>query len=1263
MTLTRTARSSSNNPCPVCEGTNGACRILENKIVFCHKFVDARVGEPFNGYVCVKVANGHTATFKPDNSAEWTEGRKREWEVQKAARKEQARQEERQQEERALLPQRRHELYSLLFEQLSLEPATLNDLQRRGFTPEEIEACGFKSVVSYQKLSLPFDRRLPGIGLDGRSLAVKHDGYLCPVYDVEGNVVALQVRLDNPEDGNRYRWLSTPLSATLKLYPEGENPLTVQLPFTGKPEGIALVEGVGAKSFLVANRLNLAVLGAAGGQWTSSPKLLKRYLEQLHQKVGGEKLVTFYPDAGDVSNRDVARRWRKTANLLLDWGWRVRFAWWGQSVKSLSDIDELQPEQLGKIGYLSVSEFNALYFKWTGLEEEISPSPTPIAYEDRVAIAQKRLHSLSYLIDLVCDPTQKYLPNLVGIIPEKGIIVLKSPKGSGKSHQIKLIKDYLCGYWEVVFIEEETPILPPGQLELFTNKFLPDEVFQSEPKTKKVWHPGKRMRFISANARIALGREQAIRWDFTWIEDADVDGYDEFGGERIATQTVIEEIDGIGLCWDSLPKIFHRDWSNTLVVIDEIELGLNHVSTSSTCRDKRSFIFHTLEKKLKECADNDGLVLAADADISDVTLDYITALLPGHTPYIVGHDFKGDPWEIDFYTGKRDELLRLIEEWLSDEYCKPIAIAIDNQKEAEGLATHLIKKYPWLAKEIGGLIRIDSKITQTDFGKDFVKRPNESIKKYQPKVLIYTPSLGVGCSIDIPHFAHVFGLFFSNLEPSQARQMLARVRQSVPRTVWAKERGAIGSENEPTSFLPEEIKRRLFDFNDGVMTTVLTALTKAKELVDQQGIVNPEDKDLLPLMIEQLQGMMGTDGSWNNPHIDLYADQTARRNFALSQFAVQLRQELMDEGHIVRDSFGDGTTNAGDAVSAEKKEIKRRDATQTATAKNISYEEAQEVSRKASRTDEEEHAMIKAFIKHDLPGVELTPEFVLKAKYEDNGRWLLQTKLFWHTYNLDACKDKDEREWKYRLKQFSKSVVFLPDIKTDMPKVEAILKSGILDWVKPDDMEAEYSNESPEGQVFVRNAYNHRKIIKTALNITIRQDSEPIKLVNRILDRIGLRLTYARKEKSSGNVVRYYKISEELATDRDRIAVFQALDQRWQERKQKTAETNSQQGIDRGQIKNKILYKNDPSVPENKPEELAQNYVVHYTTQNWKWQQPEAIADVTEMLNACEDTEMLALLRRCEVPADIFRLAARQLPSEKREQIKQWVIEQNACSD
>ena len=62
--------------------------------------------------------------------------------------------------------------------------------------------------------------------------------------------------------------------------------------------------------------------------------------------------------------------------------------------------------------------------------------------------------------------------------------------------------------------------------------------------------------------------------------------------------------------------------------------------------------------------------------------------------------------------------------------------------------------------------------------------------------------------------------------------------------------------------------------------------------------------------------------------------------------------------------------------------------------------------------------------------------FLMMKKY--------QTKLFWWCFNRDAISHEDNQQWKAKLKQFSKGVPFLPDIKTYSPKVDAIHKSGIF---------------------------------------------------------------------------------------------------------------------------------------------------------------------------------------------------------------------------
>lgn len=435
--------------------------------------------------------------------------------------------------------------------------------------------------------------------------------------------------------------------------------------------------------------------------------------------------IVITPDAGSVKNKLVVKQYRRVANLLTSWGYTVTFAWWGQVDKSFPDIDELQPERYEEIRYLSICEFKALCIKWGGLKSEQESSIIQFDYEQQVALAQKKLHSLTYPADIVCNPNEKYLPNLLGKIPLQGIVAIKAPKGSGKSHQIKQIKNHCCGCWSERTIYPEIPQLPPEQLSLFDiSKPQDAEVTAPEPEIERIYNKGLGMKFLSINARIALGRAQAVQWDFTWIEDADIDAQSEFGSAKISRVSVLENIDQIGLCWDSLGKVFGRDWSNTLVVIDEIELGLNHLTTSSTCKDRRSFILHTLEVKLKECLENNGLVVIADADLTDSSIDYLKKIT-GTTPFIVNHEFKGDPWEVEFYTGKRDELISQIEDWVSNENCEPIAVCMDNQKEAEALALHLINKYPYLEQEKNGLIRIDSKTTQTDFGREFVKHANE----------------------------------------------------------------------------------------------------------------------------------------------------------------------------------------------------------------------------------------------------------------------------------------------------------------------------------------------------------------------------------------------------------------------------------------------------------------------------------------------------------------------------------------------------------
>jgi hypothetical protein len=353
--------SNANNPCPVCQKTDGACRVLADETVFCHGFADAKKFEKVDGYICIASAkSGHTSTFKPDTSAEWTEDRRREWEDKKIARQQAAKKENEIRQARALSSDERHALYSEILNQLNIDDVTLADLQRRGFTQEEIERSGFKSAMKWQTLRKKYDSRLPGISEDGKFLVVGGDGYLCPLRDFEGKVTGMQVRMHSSQDGDRYRWLSTPKRASLKLQPEDENPLAVFHPPSGKPEGIAILEGTGCKPFFVSQRLNLLVIGAAGGQWLGSPKLLEEYINAAFEKYG-QLPIKVIPDASWATNSQVKQKLSDAFNWLEEKFPKqtISVLDWNQVHKSQYDVDEL--EDLAIIRDLKLESFRKKY--------------------------------------------------------------------------------------------------------------------------------------------------------------------------------------------------------------------------------------------------------------------------------------------------------------------------------------------------------------------------------------------------------------------------------------------------------------------------------------------------------------------------------------------------------------------------------------------------------------------------------------------------------------------------------------------------------------------------------------------------------------------------------------------------------------------------------------------------------------------------------------------------------------------------------------
>jgi len=1287
-----TPTTKRNGACEVCGSETGKCRRhIDNELHLCMTYADARLGRIENGFKCVKADSGSGwASFKLDNSQEWSQRNRLEWLARNEQNKQKQALEDEQRRQRSLSVVERDQQYRLLLDELTLHPDDRADLIRRGFTREQIELASFKSVELTQQLQSRYNELLPGIKVGNKGLIISSAGYLCPVTNAEGQIVACQIRLRSIPTGehNRYRWLSGE-GQTLHLYPEGcspkgELPLPVFRP-QGLTEGIALAEGTGAKPFLVSQRLNLLTIGAAGGQWASSPELFRSTLEKAHLEVK-TKEIKIFPDAGDILNPCVMNRWQKVFTLLEEWGWSVRIGWWGQIDKTHPDIDELELERINQISLLTIASFQAICQERSGLlfnnklsqqteaksweknhepnsskntfktlercsnaswkdgqcqePQEENPSFTlqsltrqqssfmlstasetiplltdttskgsetqiPVEskslkprlsfnclkednplFEEKIRQVQRQLRSLSYPPDILLN--QRYLPdNLPNQLPKSGLIGLVAPKGSGKSFLLK----------NIISLAKKSG----GAV-------------------------------LSITPRIALGREQAIKWEITWIDDSGVmktqakdttkqiqevalnrqQAKDKLAqlekishhqlnllGEnaqesleqqknnlRIEIEQYGEQIENIhtasaktlALCWDSLWRATDRDLKDSLIIIDEAELGFKHFINGSTCKRNRPHLLKVFKEKIIECLISGGRVILSDADLTDLPVNYIRQILPiPIKPFIVKNEYIGDEtrWIVEVRTeSKGDTLTGIIEAIGDGEY---LAITTDSQAEAQALEECILRKFKnefcalldakgkvsqeAITREKALIVRVDRTTTEAETVKKFIQKPNEQILFWKPRILIYTPSMGVGVSIDettqrwdeewqenVPYFDAVHGLFFGVIEPSEVRQQLARFRANVPRIVYCKESNK--ALEGCSSFFPEEVKRQTLKYNH----SALNILDIAKGIAGYEA----DDEQIREAMLQLLTEAWDENSRcWKEPSIDLASAFKARENYGLWNLANLLREELEDEGHTVVTLEGVKTDLVAQMADI-KDELKMEEAALIAEASTMPVEEARKILKKLGVTKEESRSAQKTLLQEELPQVNLTPTFVKKAIVDDRRQWLNQQRLFWYYSNTEAVKQIDTDHWLSSLKKFTQGTPFMRDIRSHVPKVEALSKSGVFEFVDLSNCERIYQGDTPEAKAFLKKCLKHKDDLKIALNILVTNKSSPIGLANRILSKVGLKL----EKLTRSNKDTRWRLSTNLVNDPDRTSVLKAFELRWKlnqkEASQKLAEKQPQ---------------------------------------------------------------------------------------------------------
>ncbi len=623
--------------------------------------------------------------------------------------------------------------------------------------------------------------------------------------------------------------------------------------------------------------------------------------------------------------------------------------------------------------------------------------------------------------------------------------------------------------------------------------------------------------------RIQLGRFLCEKIGINWgLSQQERNTLNQFpiprGLSGVETHPSCTKSNSFGLCVDSIWKLNPKDWQGAIIILDEVEQSLWHLLNSNTCKQKRVKILKIFQQLITTVLTTGGLVIAQDADLSDVSLEYLQGLSGIKlTPWVVLNQWQPQRgWDVTFYDSPNPTpLIHQLElDLIAGRKCYVTTDSRTGRYSCETIERYLKERLEKLRRQFPHTLVISSHTTNTPghAAVDFVADINQKIIEYD--TVFVTPSIGTGISIDVQHFDRVYGIFQGVIPDSEARQALARVRDDVPRIVWCAKRGIglIGSGSTNYRLLSH-----WYQENEKDNLALLSPLHKI-------------DVDL-PLVYDPI-------------HLRTWAKLSARVNASIRFYRQSLQDGLIADGHqiwtrsnavhnnIIRDLrlafFAADPEDLAtrkrlilEIVKVKKdweqsrqkaKEIKRkmRDiklrnqsaaAAAVANARDIDYVEYEQLLAKHSLTDEERNQIHK-YVLRQRYGIQVTP--LLKLQ-DEKGYYVQLLTHYYLTHESEYFHVRDQQEWHQQL-SWGDGQVFLPDLKTYTLKVEAMRALGMLQFLEPD---RKFTVNEADLILLKNLASQNNKHIKRVLGINLVTENErvsTITILSRLLNLLGLKL-------------------------------------------------------------------------------------------------------------------------------------------------------------
>jgi hypothetical protein len=320
--------------------------------------------------------------------------------------------------------------------------------------------------------------------------------------------------------------------------------------------------------------------------------------------------------------------------------------------------------------------------------------------------------------------------------------------------------------------------------------------------------------------------------------------------------------------------------------------------------------------------------------------------------------------------------------------------------------------------------------------------------------------------------------------------MLARLRENVDRHIWIRQWGMGTVGNGSTSV--------------GVLLASQHAAARAN----------------IALLSQADNADFSIDENFQPESLQTWAKRACVINAQMRCYRESVFQGLVEDGYRILDAEDvkdEESQQVFEEVKAASQELYGEECRAIAQAETISDTEFKKLQDKKAKTKAERYQERKALLKERY-ALDVTPELVSR---DDDG-WYPQLRLhYFLTLGREYLVERDSKRAKSQI-EVGENAVWKPDFNRGqlLPVVLLLESLNISHFLTPGVM---FRGSDVELQQLKATAVQHRHIIKNYLGVSISEGLSEIAIAQKLLSKLGLKLTYVGRMGSRDNRERVYQ--------------------------------------------------------------------------------------------------------------------------------------------